>query len=65
MKPSMRMAEWIQGQLGGLCSLFTADDVYDVLLDNITTSPYDFVAEVKYWALEYEADFRAHDISIK
>ena len=61
MKPSMRMAEWIQGQLGGLCSLFTADDVYDVLLDNIT-SPYDFVAEVKYWASEYEEDFRRHNV---
>ena len=57
--PSMRQAEWIYAQLGDLYKE-TADDVYDVLLGNIT-SPEDFVSEVKYWAVEYDADLRRNN----
>ena len=57
--PSMRQAEWIHKQLGEDYKE-TADDVYDVLLGNIT-NPIDFVQEVKYWAVEYEADFRRNN----
>ena len=59
MRPSMKMAEWIYSQLPDIYRE-TADDVYDVLLGNIT-SPADFVSEVKYLAVEYETDFRRHD----
>jgi hypothetical protein len=52
----MRMAEWVHKQLATEFRE-TADDVYDVLLGNIT-QPEDFVQEVKYWAVEYENDFR-------
>jgi len=58
MKPSMKMAEWIHKQLGDEYRE-SADDVYDVLLGNIT-SPRDFVEDVKYYAVDYEADFRRH-----
>lgn len=58
MRPSMKMAEWIYKQLGSEFKE-SADDVYDVLLGNIT-SPADFVSEVKYLAVDYEADFRRH-----
>jgi len=54
--PSMKMAEWIHGQMAGMFKE-TADDVYDVLLGNIS-SPEDFVSEVKYHAAIYEDDFR-------
>ena len=56
MRPSMKQAEWIYAQLGTEYKE-SADDVYDVLLGNIT-SPADFVQEVKYLAVEYEDDFR-------
>lgn len=59
MRPSMKMAEWIYYQLPEIYKE-TADDVYDVLLGNIT-SPADFVSEVKYLAVEYETDFRRHN----
>ena len=58
--PPMKMAEWIHKQLAHDFKE-TADDVYDVLLGNIT-SPADFVSEVKYWAAEYEADRRRHSV---
>lgn len=57
--PSMKQAEWIHKQLAGEFKE-TADDVYDVLLANIT-NPIDFVSEVKYWAAEYEDDYRRHN----
>lgn len=50
-KPSMRMAEWIHANMAPMYKE-TADDVYDVLLGNIT-SPLDFCEEVRYWALQY------------
>lgn len=59
MKPSIRMAEWIAKQMDDPNA--NADDVYDVLLENITT-PADFVREVQYWADEYAADFRRHNV---
>lgn len=59
-KPSMKMAEWVYKQIAGSFQKETEDDVYDVLLGNIT-SPKDFVSEVKYWAVEYESDFRRHN----
>jgi hypothetical protein len=58
-KPSFKQAEWIHGQLANMFRE-TADDVYDVLLGNIS-SPADFVQEVKYLALEYEEDMRRHN----
>ena len=57
--PSMKMAEWIHGQLGSDFKE-SADDVYDVLLGNIS-SPADFVSEVKYLAAEYDADIRRNE----
>jgi len=60
IKPSMRMAEWIHKRLATEFRE-TADDVYDVLLGTIT-SPADFVSEVQYLALDYEADFRRHNV---
>jgi len=57
---SMKQAEWIHGQLAGMFKE-TADDVYDVLLGNIT-QPTDFVEEVKYLALEYADDMRKHNV---
>jgi hypothetical protein len=57
--PSMKMAEWIRSQMSTEYRE-TADDVYDVLLGNIT-SPRDFVEEVKYLAVDYEDDFRRHN----
>lgn len=59
-KPSIKQAEWIHGQLGGAYKE-SADDVYDVLLGNIT-SPTDFVSEVEYLAREYEEDLRKHNV---
>lgn len=58
--PSMKQAEWIYKQLGNEFKE-TADDVFDVLLGTIT-NPADFVSEVKYWAAEYEADLRRHNV---
>ena len=58
-KPSMKQAEWIRAQMGDEF-LESADDVYDVLLGNIT-APADFVQEVKSLALDYEDDFRRHN----
>lgn len=57
---SMKQAEWIHGQLGGMYKE-TADDVYDVLLGNIT-QPVDFVEEVKYLAVEYDEEMRKHNV---
>ncbi len=55
-QPSIKMAMWVHGQLG----YSTVDDVYDVLLGNITL-PTDLVNEVKTLAIEYEEDVRRHD----
>lgn len=60
MKPSMKQAEWIHKQLNGQYKE-DADDVYDVLLGNVTI-PADFVSEVKYLAVAYEDDFRRHNV---
>lgn len=47
-KPSMRQAEWIAKKMSA-----NADDVFDVLLGNITSPSY-FVDEVNYEAVQYE-----------
>jgi hypothetical protein len=59
-KPSFKQAEWIYSQLADSFAE-TADDVYDVLLGNIT-SPRDFCDEVKALALDYEDDLRRHNV---
>lgn len=59
-KPSYRQAEWIRAHMSdGFAE--TADDVYDVLLGNIT-SPLDFCEEVRSLALDYEDDLRRHNV---
>jgi hypothetical protein len=61
MRPaSMRQAEWIYKQLDHDIYKETADDVYDVLLGNIT-SPADFVADVQSLAIDYEDDLRRNN----
>ncbi len=59
-KPSMKQAEWIHKQLGEAFKGTTADDIYDIILGNIT-QPADLVSEVTHLALEYEDDFRRHN----
>lgn len=56
-EPSIRMATWIHKQLG----YASIDDIYDVLLDNISI-PTDFVSDVKGLAIAYEEDKRRHDV---
>jgi hypothetical protein len=58
-KASMKQAEWISRQLGDDYKE-TADDVYDVLLGNIT-QPADFVSDVKQLALDYDEELRRHN----
>lgn len=60
-KPSMKMAEWIAKQME---SGTNPDDVYDTLTGAIQY-PYDFVDEVKYYAIQYEAELERHNIKFK
>lgn len=57
-KASMKQSEWIAKRMEGFDA--NPDDVYDVLLGNITT-PADFVSEVEYWARQYDDDFRRYN----
>ena len=59
-EPSIRMATWIQKQLG----YGSVDDIYDVLLGNISI-PADFVSDVKALAIAYEEDSQRHNINGK
>lgn len=61
-KPSMTQAIWIHSRLAEQFEE-TADDVFDVLVGNIT-SPADFVSEVEYLAREYEDDLRRHNVGL-
>lgn len=58
--PSIKQAEWIHKQLGSEYKE-TVDDVYDVLLGNITI-PDDFVSEVRFLANDYAEDLRRHNV---
>lgn len=53
--PTMRQAMWVRAQLND--SMFTTDDVYDVLLGNIT-SPHSIVSEIETLALDYTERLR-------
>lgn len=53
-KPSFKQAEWIALQMPYKTN---PDDVYDVLLGNIT-QPVDFVTDVMCLANEYEIELR-------
>ncbi len=59
-KPSARMAAWIHKNLVD-STPFTVDDVYDVLLSNIS-SPTSFVTEVRTLAVAYEEDITRHTL---
>jgi RNAse (barnase) inhibitor barstar len=52
-KPSMKQAEWIAKRISE-----SADDVYDVLLGNITL-PVDFVFEVMQYSMKYNKELDA------
>ena len=55
MIASMRVALWISSELNNEVS---ADDIFDVLLGNIT-SPLSLIDDVKILALEYEDKLRS------
>lgn len=57
-QPTYKMAFWVHAQITE--AGYSADDVYDVLLGNITV-PTDFVNEVKSLAIAYEEDKGRHD----
>jgi hypothetical protein len=59
-KASMLQAAWIAKRVDEEFQPVDVDDVYDVLLGNIT-EPKSFVFEVTDLALEYEEDFRRNN----
>ena len=59
-KQSSLKAEWVFKRLSEQDFNVTADDVYDVLLGNIT-KPQQFVSEVLSLGSDYEQELNAHD----
>lgn len=60
-KPSMKKAEWITANTSSYLGEVSADDVYDILLGQIT-SPTDLVAEVQTLSEQYDEDLRRHNV---